>query len=208
MNLHLAEIAKNVAPGAHAVLLVDQAGWHMTDKLAVPATSPSCPCRPNARNSTRPRTSGSSCATTGYRTASSNPTTTSSIIAATHGTSSSTNRGASCPSDCAIGRMGFDQRGLVLYMRSLRQVFSCVSSLPWPASMVLYDVRRTSRRQHSGATLALTFGRRNVLSADIHLQPTCRALALSVRTRFVAEGRKRSNLRFSFSSPSPLSAMP
>ena len=36
MNLHLAEIAKNVAPGAHAVLMVDQAGWHMTDKLDVP----------------------------------------------------------------------------------------------------------------------------------------------------------------------------
>src|SRR5258707_15865688 len=28
MNLHLAEIAATVAPGAHAVLLVDQAGWH------------------------------------------------------------------------------------------------------------------------------------------------------------------------------------
>ncbi len=37
MNLHLAEIAQAVAPGAHAVLLVDQAGWHMTPKLAVPA---------------------------------------------------------------------------------------------------------------------------------------------------------------------------
>jgi transposase len=36
MNLHLAEIARNVAPGAHAVLLLDQAGWHMTDKLNVP----------------------------------------------------------------------------------------------------------------------------------------------------------------------------
>jgi transposase len=36
MNLHLAEIAQAVAPGAHAVLLVDQAGWHMTSKLAVP----------------------------------------------------------------------------------------------------------------------------------------------------------------------------
>jgi len=36
MNLHLAEIAKRVAPGAHAVLMVDQAGWHMTDKLDVP----------------------------------------------------------------------------------------------------------------------------------------------------------------------------
>jgi transposase len=36
MNLHLTEIAKRVAPGAHAVLMVDQAGWHMTDKLDVP----------------------------------------------------------------------------------------------------------------------------------------------------------------------------
>jgi hypothetical protein len=36
MNLHLSEIAKTVAPGAHAVLLVDQAGWHMSMRLAVP----------------------------------------------------------------------------------------------------------------------------------------------------------------------------
>ncbi len=33
MNLHLAEIAAAVAPGAHAVLLLDRAGWHMSDKL-------------------------------------------------------------------------------------------------------------------------------------------------------------------------------
>lgn len=37
MNLLLKEIARNVAPGAHAVLLLDQAGWHTTDKLDVPA---------------------------------------------------------------------------------------------------------------------------------------------------------------------------
>ena len=36
MNLHLAEIAQAVATNAHAVLLMDQAGWHMTDKLIVP----------------------------------------------------------------------------------------------------------------------------------------------------------------------------
>jgi transposase len=36
MSLHLAEISLAVAPGAHAVLLVDQAGWHLTDKLDVP----------------------------------------------------------------------------------------------------------------------------------------------------------------------------
>ena len=37
MNLHLAEIAKAVAPGTHAVLLVDQAGWHLSARLLIPA---------------------------------------------------------------------------------------------------------------------------------------------------------------------------
>jgi transposase len=37
MNLHLAEIAETVAPGAHAVLVVDQAGWHLSARLVVPA---------------------------------------------------------------------------------------------------------------------------------------------------------------------------
>jgi DDE superfamily endonuclease len=37
MNLHLAEMATAVAPGAHAVLLVDQAGWHLSERLVVPS---------------------------------------------------------------------------------------------------------------------------------------------------------------------------
>jgi putative transposase len=36
MNLHLAEIATQIAPGAHAALLVDQAGWHLSAQLTVP----------------------------------------------------------------------------------------------------------------------------------------------------------------------------
>ena len=36
MQLHLDEIARNVAPGAHAVLLLDRAGWHITGKLNMP----------------------------------------------------------------------------------------------------------------------------------------------------------------------------
>jgi len=36
MNLHLAEIAQAVSSGAHAVLLLDQAGWHVSPKLKVP----------------------------------------------------------------------------------------------------------------------------------------------------------------------------
>jgi transposase len=49
MSLHLAEIALAIAPGAHGVLLMDQAGWHMTDKLDAPANisivalPPKCP---------------------------------------------------------------------------------------------------------------------------------------------------------------------
>ena len=49
MNLHLAEIAATVAPAAHAILLVDQAGWHMSTRLIVPANitiiplPPKCP---------------------------------------------------------------------------------------------------------------------------------------------------------------------
>jgi transposase len=36
MQLHLDEISRNVAAGAHAVLLFDRAGWHTTGKLDVP----------------------------------------------------------------------------------------------------------------------------------------------------------------------------
>src|SRR5262245_2081318 len=79
-----------------------------------PQTSPSLRCRQNAPSSIRSKTSGSFCATTGSRTASSNPTTISSTIAATLGTSSSISPGASCPLDCANGRTGSDQWELVL----------------------------------------------------------------------------------------------
>ena len=46
---HLAEIATEVAPGAHAVLLLDQAGWHISSRLTVPPNitllplPPKCP---------------------------------------------------------------------------------------------------------------------------------------------------------------------
>ena len=36
MALHLQEISAAVAPGAHAVLLLDQAGWHGARDLSVP----------------------------------------------------------------------------------------------------------------------------------------------------------------------------
>jgi hypothetical protein len=37
MNLHLAEIATQIAPGAHAAILVDQAGWHLSGGLNLPS---------------------------------------------------------------------------------------------------------------------------------------------------------------------------
>ena len=36
MAAHLAEISQAVDPGTHAVLMLDQAGWHMSAKLVVP----------------------------------------------------------------------------------------------------------------------------------------------------------------------------
>ena len=36
LNAHLVEIAHTVAPGAHAVLVLDGAGWHKSSDLVVP----------------------------------------------------------------------------------------------------------------------------------------------------------------------------
>ena len=36
MQWHLNEISSQVAPGAHAVLIIDRAAWHTTGKLTVP----------------------------------------------------------------------------------------------------------------------------------------------------------------------------
>jgi len=46
MTLHLAEIAAAVAPGAHAVLLLDQAGWHLSAGLVVPGNITMLPLPP------------------------------------------------------------------------------------------------------------------------------------------------------------------
>ena len=36
MNIHLAEISRGVSKGAHAVLVIDSAGWHTSPRLSVP----------------------------------------------------------------------------------------------------------------------------------------------------------------------------
>jgi transposase len=49
MSLHLAEIALSVTSGAHAMVLMDLAGWHLSHQLVVPPNitiiplPPKCP---------------------------------------------------------------------------------------------------------------------------------------------------------------------
>ena len=48
MQWHLDEISSQVAPNAHAVLILDRAGWHTTAKLDVPANITLPPLPPSA----------------------------------------------------------------------------------------------------------------------------------------------------------------
>jgi hypothetical protein len=48
MNAHLAEIARSVAPGAHALLILDGAGWHGARHLKVPDNITLLPLPPYA----------------------------------------------------------------------------------------------------------------------------------------------------------------
>ena len=48
MQLHLDEIATKVKPGAHAVLILDQAGWHGAKDLKVPANLSLMPLPPRS----------------------------------------------------------------------------------------------------------------------------------------------------------------
>jgi transposase len=46
MQKHLEEIAREVAPGAHGLVILDQAGWHTTRKLEVPGNLTLVPLPP------------------------------------------------------------------------------------------------------------------------------------------------------------------
>jgi transposase len=48
MAAQLAELSQAVAPGAHAVLMLDQAGWHVSPKLQVPNNITLLPLPPRA----------------------------------------------------------------------------------------------------------------------------------------------------------------
>jgi DDE superfamily endonuclease len=103
MNLHLAEISQTVADDAHAVLLVDQAGWHTSDRLHVPDNisivllppkSPELNPTENAWQFMRDNWLSNRV----FQSADDIV-----VIAAPLGTVSPPNPGESCPSDCANG---------------------------------------------------------------------------------------------------------
>ena len=48
MQWHLNEISSQVTPGAHAVLILDRAGWHTTGKLDIPSNITLLPLPPRA----------------------------------------------------------------------------------------------------------------------------------------------------------------
>ena len=48
MTIHLAEISRHVTAGAHAVLVLDQAGWHTSPKLRMPENISLLPLLPYA----------------------------------------------------------------------------------------------------------------------------------------------------------------
>ena len=106
MTLHLAEISAAVAPNAHAVLLLDQAGWHLSAGLDLPANitlrplPAKCP-ELNPVENVWQFMRGNWLSNRIF-----NPTTTSLIITASPGTASPISRGASCSSDYANGPMG------------------------------------------------------------------------------------------------------
>jgi hypothetical protein len=109
MSLHLAEISLAVAPGAHAVVLMDQAGWHMTGKLVVPgnmsivALPAKCPELNPVENIWQFMRDNwlSNRVFNSYDTA------------ARPGTSSSISLGTSWPSGAANGHVGTDQCTMV-----------------------------------------------------------------------------------------------
>ena len=121
MSMHLEEIAFHVAPGAHAVVILDQAGWHGSAELVVPPNitllplPPRCPELNPVENVWQfMRDNWLSNRMLASPPFGSNPTTTSSTTAASPGTTSSASHGASCPSACGNGRMSHDHCALVL----------------------------------------------------------------------------------------------
>ena len=105
MNLHLAEISTQVAPGAMAAVICDGAGWHKAGgALRVPGNLLLIPLHPIRPSSTRWRMSGSTCAPTGSRSGCGRITMLSSRHAPARGTGSWGSQGVFGPSGPGTGQ--------------------------------------------------------------------------------------------------------
>ena len=74
MQAMLDELATAVAPGAHAVVILDRAGWHTAKDLTIPTNLTPVFLPPYPPSSTSSSGSGSTCASASSRTASGQPT--------------------------------------------------------------------------------------------------------------------------------------
>ena len=113
MTLHRTEIAQAVAPGAHALVRVDQAGWHQSKRLGVPTNITLVPLPAKAPEFNPVETIWPFMRENWLSNRIFTSTQTSSTTAATRGTSSRTSPGSSCPPDCVTGLTGSDQWDLV-----------------------------------------------------------------------------------------------
>ncbi len=120
MTLHLEEISHAVAPGAHAVLVMDQAGWHTSGKLNIPAniTILTLPPRAPELNPVENIWQFMRDNWLSNRVFNSHDDIVDHCCDA--GTSSSPSPGKSCQSDTVNGLIGHDQRDLVLVTESGR----------------------------------------------------------------------------------------
>src|SRR5262249_11926049 len=104
MQLHLDEIATKVTLGAHAIILLDQAGWHGAKALKVPNNISLLQLPPRAPELNGQENIWQFMRQNWLSNRICKSFTTSSITAATPGTCSSISRGKSCPSPAAIGQ--------------------------------------------------------------------------------------------------------
>ena len=65
MSTFLAELARAVPAGTHAALVLDGAGWHVSDDLTVPANLTLIPLPPYSPELNPVERAGSTCATAG-----------------------------------------------------------------------------------------------------------------------------------------------
>ena len=103
MQLHLNEIATKVGPGAHAIVILDQAGWHGAKELKVPRNISLMPLPPRSPELNSQENIWQFMRQNWLSNRVFNPTTTSSITVVTPGTPLLFSRGRSCQSGSGSG---------------------------------------------------------------------------------------------------------